>query len=409
MSKLYYLEMLVPKYVSDFRCIGSQCPDSCCERFAVNIDKDTFRAYRRSEDPILKPLFKLNLLRSDKNSTDALYGKFKTNPPANKCTFLDAECGCLIQKRLGEDGLSDVCFSYPRHTFQINDHLEQTLGLSCPEAARLALTMQDGFEFIQQTRPVRGEYGLIKLPLDGVSIQDMDEVRIFSVQIVQSTDLSLLQKWVALGWVCLRVDETLAKQLAMQDILIELQQLLEQGAISELASQQPLRLDLQAKVFAHLFSARGLRQHDLPWREEVFSAISRGLGGNENGLVDEKTLIARYEYGVEVLSRGMIAFEQILQRYLINEMLQNLFPWADGGAMVQFRKTLSRFGLIRFMIVATAADRGELLSESDMIRIVQVFCRTYLHDPNFSGMVDDALAASAWSELTNLYYLVRHV
>jgi lysine-N-methylase len=410
MSKVHAVTMLMPKYVAEFQCAGPDCPDSCCQRFAVHVDQQTFREYRHSKDEVLRPMFKLHLQRNQKDSPAAQYGFLRFDPDSQECSFQDDTGWCEIHRRLGEAMLPDVCYTYPRHNYVLGDHFEQIMGLTCPEAARLALTMDCAFEFVEQERFVRS--GMFKplLSQDGLSINEMEDVRIFAVQICQSPDLSLLQKWVALGWFSWRLDELIPESGGKQlpALLNEIKQLLLDGVLQEVAEKLPFRPDLQAKVFSTIFSAKGLRRSDLPWRSDVFDAVARGLGADNEGMVSEEELIERYCVGLQVIGNNIVQFESILTRYLLNEVLHSLFPWGVGGAQHRFRWLLTQFGIVRFMLVACTANRGSMLSDIEMVQIIQVFCRTYQHDAFFAKTIGQVLAEGAWSALGNLYELLRH-
>ena len=43
--------VLMPQYMAKFRCIGSECEDSCCVGWRVTVDEDTYKKYRRVKDP----------------------------------------------------------------------------------------------------------------------------------------------------------------------------------------------------------------------------------------------------------------------------------------------------------------------------------------------------------------------
>jgi lysine-N-methylase len=52
-------EHLRPQYAKAFRCIGSECEDTCCHGFDVPIDKATYEKYQTL--PSFKPLMDQHL------------------------------------------------------------------------------------------------------------------------------------------------------------------------------------------------------------------------------------------------------------------------------------------------------------------------------------------------------------
>src|SRR3984957_2636041 len=71
-------------------------------------------------------------------ATDALYAKI--HPDASgRCPFLSAEQLCGVQKEYGSALLSATCSTYPRALNSVENELEVSLYLSCPQAARQVL------------------------------------------------------------------------------------------------------------------------------------------------------------------------------------------------------------------------------------------------------------------------------
>ena len=49
MSKL---KALVPQYLKDFTCIGSNCEETCCKNWKITVDKETYKKYKRLKNTI---------------------------------------------------------------------------------------------------------------------------------------------------------------------------------------------------------------------------------------------------------------------------------------------------------------------------------------------------------------------
>ena len=43
------MELLYPSYYKQFTCIASDCPDSCCHEWEVQVDADSAARYRAME------------------------------------------------------------------------------------------------------------------------------------------------------------------------------------------------------------------------------------------------------------------------------------------------------------------------------------------------------------------------
>ena len=128
--------VLRPGYLDAFRCIGSACEDTCCIGWNVHVDHSTYDKYRACSDSDLGPSLHSLITINEQSTNDDDYAKIALDGAA--CPFL-ADGLCSIQKRLGEEYLSNMCATYPRVMNRVDDALHQSLDLSCPEAARVVL------------------------------------------------------------------------------------------------------------------------------------------------------------------------------------------------------------------------------------------------------------------------------
>src|SRR5665213_1053533 len=94
------LRRLQPSYFGAFRCIGSQCEDTCCRGWRVPVDKITFEKYQAcSHSALAGPLHDLVTINSAAENEDS-YADIKLID--SQCSFL-AEGLCSIQTQLGEE------------------------------------------------------------------------------------------------------------------------------------------------------------------------------------------------------------------------------------------------------------------------------------------------------------------
>ncbi len=124
------MEITKPRYYDRFRCIAAQCPDSCCKEWAVQVDDRSAAKYRALPGPLGDRLRRA-LAQEDGETVLAIEN--------GRCPMWRQDGLCQIQMELGEEGLCQVCRSYPRLRHDYGDFVELGLELSCPEAARLIL------------------------------------------------------------------------------------------------------------------------------------------------------------------------------------------------------------------------------------------------------------------------------
>ena len=125
-----------PKFYDSFKCLGGNCPHTCCQGWGVDIDKNTLARYK---------------------NVDGLYGAKLKQILANhkqffkvgsSCPFLDKDGLCDIQKNLGESYLCDVCKKFPRVEYTYGNVVEHNLSPACIAVAEMILN--DGMELIEK-------------------------------------------------------------------------------------------------------------------------------------------------------------------------------------------------------------------------------------------------------------------
>lgn len=123
-----------PHFYDTFECLADCCPDTCCAGWQIVIDEDSLDKYEQVEGPFGNRLA---------NSIDWEEGTFLQYERERRCAFLNEQNFCDIYTELAPDALCDTCRMYPRHIEMYDGLREESLSLSCPEAARIMLTCQE--------------------------------------------------------------------------------------------------------------------------------------------------------------------------------------------------------------------------------------------------------------------------
>lgn len=397
--------MLVPKYVTQFQCLGGECPDTCCSTWSINIDKETFQRYRREIHPALKPLLQQYLVQVDKDSY-ARHGKLNLRPSDSHCGLHSSDGMCPIQQKLGEDALSDTCYIYPRYVVQFGDRFEQSLTLSCPEAARLALTQDDAFEFVSADFTTRLATTPVVTSVRGFSMEAMDEVRVFLIQLFQTPSLSNTERLVTVGWLCQQLDTLVATntQANVETLLVEMREMIESGSIHATVEQLNKQQATSATLFSILFGVKSPDEARGNQRD-VLDRVRAGLG--ITGDLSLLTISDNYVRGSQILADDGGACEKIVSRHLLNDLIRETFPWTQASAMEHYRRLLTRYGILRLMLAGIAAHQESALDETTIVRTIQVFCRIYQHNMAFAKQAEGLLVKSEWTQLERLYALLN--
>lgn len=125
------MKIFTPEYYDRFHCIASECPDSCCREWEIDVDEKTAELYRN-----LPGEFGQQLRESFRDlEEDGMMIPLKDG----KCPMWRADGLCQVQVQLGHEALCQVCREFPRLHHDYGNFLERGLEMSCPEAARLIL------------------------------------------------------------------------------------------------------------------------------------------------------------------------------------------------------------------------------------------------------------------------------
>lgn len=399
--------MLVPKYVTQFHCLGPECPDTCCAGWSINIDKETFQGYRRVIQPQLKPLIQEYLVQIDKDAY-ANHARLDLRKTDAHCGLHSAEGLCMVQQHLGEDALSNTCYIYPRSIVQFGDRLEQSLTLSCPEAARLALSQTDAFEFVTSEFTTRlATTTVIKGSIRGFNMEALDDVHIFLIQLFQTPALSNTERLATIGWLCQQLDALVAtnEQAKVDTLMAEMRDLVESGRIQPIVGQLNQQQEASVTVFSILFGTK-LPTDRSPTQTEVLKQVQAGLGITPD--MDWDAISRNYARGTQLLredSSGV--YDRLMSHYLLNDLLRETFPWTQATALGHYRRLLTRYGILRLMLAGVAAVRGQAPDEATMVQTTQIFCRLYQHNQAFVAHAESLMAQSDWTRLDQLYALLN--
>lgn len=132
------MKITKPDYLDEFKCIASECEDTCCAGWGIVIDDETHKQYLTVASEFGERLRNEIVIEGEENIF-LLKG--------NNCTFLNENKLCDIYKELGADSLCYTCREYPRYLEDFGNLREVGISLSCPEAARIILGSSKKVEF----------------------------------------------------------------------------------------------------------------------------------------------------------------------------------------------------------------------------------------------------------------------
>lgn len=117
---------IYPDFLIEFRCIGSECMNTCCEGWNIQVDEDTAEYYEHLEGEFGDFLRQHVLRDGQTNKITAI--KLEEG---KRCPFLNKEGLCRIQLECGPEHLGQICQNYPRFEHGSNNTALLTVVTSC--------------------------------------------------------------------------------------------------------------------------------------------------------------------------------------------------------------------------------------------------------------------------------------
>lgn len=132
-------------FYKEFSCVMGACPNTCCRGWRIVFDEETYRRYLSEPGRTGKRLrAAIRKIDEDVYFRDCL----------GHCSFYEKSGLCNLQRTVGTDYMPEVCRVFPRFRQHYGAFAEETLFLSCPEAARLFLEHVDELTFVKSAREI---------------------------------------------------------------------------------------------------------------------------------------------------------------------------------------------------------------------------------------------------------------
>ncbi|MEP6621058.1 MAG: flagellin lysine-N-methylase [bacterium] len=405
--------LLIPQYVGRFKCIGGACEDSCCQGWQVPIDRETYAKYRACPDEELLVTMTAKVTKNRSNPTAANYAKIKMDADL-VCPFLDTERLCSIQRKLGEEYLSLACTTYPRISNVVNEVLEQSMTMSCPEAARLALLNPAPMEFDEVEQSTLSRNAMM-YSLDARTVPAANaghyfwELRIFTITLLQNREYTLGERLILLGMFYRKLAELveLGKALDIPELIASYTVNIERGLyrehLAELPARNPVQMLLLKQVVDVSLISGAVGRRYL----ECLNEFSLGIGNVDGALTED--VIRQYSDACEKYYEPfMKEHEYILENFLVNFVFRNLFPFnGQENVFENYVKLVVQYALIRTYLIGIAGYHKEAFNTGHVITLVQSFSKTIEHNNAYLKKLHGLLLASDSATMAHMALLIN--
>lgn len=329
-----------PIYPRAFTCDGAVCGSLCCGRWHIPVDALTRKRWESLQESARDEIF--GNLSETERGWGMRHGK------NGNCAFLDGNGLCRLQKKYGEDALSDICYSYPRVTYRFDGFAERSLAVSCPVAARLVLLSPAPMTVGWQTLPARRAAAAIRPPMEALRWETcLPSIQLHAVAVLQNRELSLRQRFLRLGKFFASLEARCGSQPPEEDAIRRYASDAEADAPSVSRAEPLPRLRYMAALIAALYETE--------YPADRLEALARRVAAIEE--VAEEELHAR---------RG-----DMLENLAVNEFFLRLYPFACGGGLLtNFKLFALRFRLAEFSLLLSAAAEGAAPGEETALTML---------------------------------------
>lgn len=361
----------------------------------------------------MKQLFGDHVKRNRSNPSDRMYAKINVHEHSG-CPMLTENSLCKVQLQLGEEFLSNVCTSYPRVSNIVNDVVERSATMSCPEAARLALLNPNKMEFDEIEETLNNKFATQGYLNSSTSKNRLTpyfwDMRIFTIRLLQNRTYTVSDRLILLGIFIQNADDLvrIKKENEIPLLIENYEKLISTGAFNDSLKEVPVEWTPQVKLLKKLIDTRvtlGIRnQRYLDCHE----AMTTGIGFTDENSIEEVTL--RYQM---VYKNHYEPFMEkhcyILENYLVNHVYKNLFPLGSGiDCMEDYVKLVVQFGLIKMHLVGLAGYYKDSFNLEHVVTCIQSIAKTIEHNESFLRYALELLKATEFNSLAGMAIFIKN-
>lgn len=113
---------------NNFSCLAGNCNYTCCSGWKIIVSNKDFNRFKNIKDQALRDNILSNIYEADGR-------KYFATKSGGKCSMLDSNGLCYIQKNAGKEMLCNTCRKFPRLISKHNGLLWVSMAASCPVTA----------------------------------------------------------------------------------------------------------------------------------------------------------------------------------------------------------------------------------------------------------------------------------
>ena len=398
-----------------FKCIGSDCEDTCCAGWGITVDKDTYKKYSNYRGRELKSIMEKSVKRNRNQPTNDNYAKIQLDDQGS-CPFLAEDKLCKIHGSLGEDYLSVTCSAYPREYNIVNRVVEKAAAVSCPEIARLALLNPNIMEFVEVEESIISNTVYRRnIDFNDAKFKIMPqnyfwELRVFTLQVLQAREYQLWERLVIIGAFYQSIQDAIEQGNIQEipELISEYTNGIEAGAFDQTLQDVPVNEYVQMELLKEIINRKVEKGVSSERFVECFNEFVRGLKPNEQTSypqVIENYVAAYNQYYLPYMEKN----NHILENYLANYVFKTMFPFSKYEDVFENYVTMViHYALIKMHLIGLAGFHKESFSTDHVIKLIQSFGKAIEHNQTFIDDTMDFIKKNGLLNLSCMLLLIKN-
>jgi len=277
--------------------------------------------------------------------------------------------------------------------------------LSCPEAARLALSDPDALvltERREESLPHRAGSFIVA---EGAADEKLSQVRTLMIEVIKERSLPLWQRIISLEFATDRIagaDTTRAVGILESHLTG-----IRQGLFQSIFAGRHPAPQFQLETVLELVVARLGADYTSPRFLDCYSEFMRGLAWTKESTMEE--LAARYQRASEKYFQPFARrYEYLFENFLANYIFRTLFPYRrklpdqtfaiDSGkesVKKAFLVLVTHYAIVRTLLIGMAALHQDDFGLDHAIKLVQSYSKAFLHSSVFETLALEVLGRNA--------------
>ncbi|OOM82147.1 flagellar biosynthetic protein FliU [Clostridium puniceum] len=394
------INIFLPKYMAEFKCICSSCTDSCCAGWDINIDEDTYNKYLHSTgefNHLLERKFTEN-----KNEHDSFNHGFMILKDESRCPFLNSNMLCDIHGGFGEENLCITCRSYPR-VFNIVDNIYEKSGLpSCIEICSRALLNKNKMEFIESTEEISEEEIEIRRIIDTEAFDGTEsllqyfwDIRLMSINIIQNRSFSIEER--------LNILKSFYEQIQEKNNLQsfdDFEALMDNFNDEEVDYEnlKGINFSEDNEFYRRLGDYELLKNIRSVKLKECVKEYKAGIlkcnNVFENTASNGEELfspsdISGYLENIPKHFKELETYSYVFENYIVNQIFKDLVPFNKGESLTESVKALiNSYRIIKAYVIGIAINSEEKITGEKIIRVIQALSKDIEHNKVFKNLLE---------------------